>query len=92
MVGENRQPSASLNLKVLRTQILQSIKGNDAGKKVSGIKRHITVDTKGLPHAIYITAADVTDRQGALKMIWVIQRIYGVRFFLRLLRLIQSYF
>jgi hypothetical protein len=27
-------------------------KGYDAGKKVSGIKRHIAVDTQGPPHAI----------------------------------------
>ena len=26
----------------------------DAGKKVSGIKRHIAVDTQGLPHAIQL--------------------------------------
>ena len=44
-------------------------KGYDAGKKVSGIKRHIGVDTNGLPHAITITAANVTDRAGALEMI-----------------------
>ena len=43
-------------------------KGYDAGKKVSGIKRHIAVDTQGLPHAIYITTANVTDRTGALLM------------------------
>ena len=42
-------------------------KGYDAGKKVSGIKRHIGVDTQGLPHFIEITTADVTDRQGALQ-------------------------
>ena len=36
-------------------------------KKVSGIKRHIVVDTQGLPHAITITTADVNDRAGALK-------------------------
>jgi transposase len=41
-------------------------KGYDAGKKVSGIKRHIAVDTEGLPHAIAVTTAEVTDRQGAL--------------------------
>ena len=41
-------------------------KGYDAGKKVSGIKRHIAVDTQGLPHAICITTANVTDRNGAL--------------------------
>ncbi len=40
-------------------------KGYDAGKKVSGIKRHIIVDTEGLPHGILVTTADKTDRQGA---------------------------
>ena len=44
-------------------------KGYDAGKKVSGIKRHVTVDTQGLPHAIEVTTADVTDRDGALWML-----------------------
>jgi transposase len=44
-------------------------KGYDAGKKVSGIKRHIGVDTQGLPHAIVITTAEVTDRSGALQTI-----------------------
>ena len=44
-------------------------KGYDAGKKVSGIKRHIAVDTQGLPHAIAITAANVTDRAGATAML-----------------------
>jgi transposase len=43
-------------------------KGYDAGKKVSGIKRHIAVDTQGLPHAICITTANVTDRAGASLM------------------------
>ena len=44
------------------------LKGYDAGKKVSGIKRHIAVDTQGLPHAISVTTAQVTDRAGALAM------------------------
>ncbi len=43
-------------------------KGYDAGKKVSGIKRHIAVDTQGLPHAIHISTANVGDREGALTM------------------------
>lgn len=40
-------------------------KGYDGGKKVSGIKRHIAVDTQGLPHGIEVTTANVTDRDGA---------------------------
>lgn len=42
-------------------------KGYDAGKKVAGIKRHIAVDTQGLPHAIWVTTADITDRKGAIE-------------------------
>lgn len=38
----------------------------DAGKKVSGIKHPIVVDTQGLPHALAVTTAEVTDRAGAL--------------------------
>jgi transposase len=48
-------------------------KGYDAGKKVSGIKRHIAVDTNGLPHGIVVTTADVTDRNGALALFSVHQ-------------------
>ncbi len=43
------------------------LKGYDAGKKVLGIKRHISVDTQGLPHFIEITTANETDRKGALQ-------------------------
>jgi transposase len=44
-------------------------KGYDAGKKISGIKRHIIVDTNGLPHAMAVTTANVTDRAGAIQAI-----------------------
>lgn len=44
-------------------------KGYDAGKKVSGIKRHILVDTNGLPHVLSVTTADVADQKGAIEAI-----------------------
>jgi hypothetical protein len=44
-------------------------KGYDANKKVSGVKRHIAAGIMGLPHALSITTADVSDRQGAVEMI-----------------------
>ena len=50
-------------------------KGYDAGKKISGIKRHIAVDTEGLPHAIHITTANVTDRKGALEAFFLNQAV-----------------
>jgi len=37
-------------------------KGYDAGKKVKGRKRHIAVDTLGLPIKCQVTTADVQDR------------------------------
>lgn len=44
-------------------------KGYDAGKKISGIKRHIAVDSQGLPHALSVTTANITDKSGALGML-----------------------
>jgi transposase len=43
------------------------LKGYDGGKLVSGIKRHIGVDTNGLPHFIHVTTANVSDKAGALE-------------------------
>ncbi|WP_270473249.1 transposase, partial [Lacticaseibacillus paracasei] len=40
----------------------------DGGKKISGIKRHMAVDINGLPQAILVTRANVSDRSGALTM------------------------
>ena len=42
--------------------------GYDAGKKVSGIKRHIAVDSQGLPHALFVTIANISDKAGALAL------------------------
>ena len=39
--------------------------GYDGNKKVKGPKRHLLVDTLGLPLSSYVTPADVQDRVGA---------------------------
>jgi len=39
--------------------------GYDAHKHVKGRKRHLLVDTLGLPLSIYVTPAAVQDRVGA---------------------------
>nr|WP_255290545.1 transposase [Bacillus cereus] len=67
----NRLPSSSFH--IVDTQSVKNAdtaeqKGYDGGKKISGIKRHISVDILGLPHAIHVTTANVTDRKGALEM------------------------
>ena len=40
-----------------------------AEKKISGVKIHLGVDILGLPNAIHVTTANVTDRDGALEML-----------------------
>ena len=74
MVGEARTKQgrkSSTSFLIVDAQSVKNTdsaraKGYDAGKKVSGIKRHIAVDTQGFPHAIAVTTAEVTDRKGAL--------------------------
>jgi len=75
VVGEVRQSNGRLEKTSFLIVDAQSVKntdtaeekGYDGGKLVSGIKRHIAVDTNGFPHAIHITTANVTDRAGALE-------------------------
>lgn len=76
MVGEARVASGRNEKTSMAITDAQSVKntgfarekGYDAGKKVSGIKRHIAVDTNGLLHAVEVTTANVTDRDGAVLM------------------------
>jgi len=71
-INDDRMPQTSFCIidsqSVKNTETAEN-KGYDAGKKISGIKRHIAVDTQGLPHAIHITTANVTDRAGAISML-----------------------
>jgi DDE family transposase len=39
--------------------------GFDAHKRVKGRKRHLLVDTLGIPISIYVTPADTHDTKGA---------------------------
>jgi putative transposase len=45
------------------------IKGYDGGKQVKGRKRHVLVDTLGLPLAISVTPANTSDREGARRLL-----------------------
>src|ERR671918_658290 len=74
--GHHRQPVGEDHRK-------RGPRGYDAGKKVTGRKRHIVVDTLGLLLAVVVHAANIQDRDGAklvlaqlvrrfprLKLIW----------------------
>src|SRR5438309_141551 len=43
--------------------------GYDAYKNIKGRKRHLLVDTLGLPLSVYVTSADVQDRVGTRSLL-----------------------
>ena len=65
--GHQAAPSAaSLDSQSVKTATLAAVcVGIDGGKKVKGRKRHIMVDTLGLVMMVVVTAANVSDPQGA---------------------------
>ncbi|HEY6409458.1 MAG TPA: IS5 family transposase [Ktedonobacteraceae bacterium] len=66
-VGRNAQPSAAIMdaASVKTVEESAGVCGYDAHKHIKGRKRHILVDTLGLPLSIYVTPADVHDTRGA---------------------------
>jgi putative transposase len=65
--GKDPQPTAAImdsqSVKTVEESAYPS--GYDAHKNVKGRKRHLLVNTLGLPLSIYVTSADVQDRVGA---------------------------
>jgi putative transposase len=65
--GKNADASAAImdSQSVKTTEEGARSNGYDAYKNVKGRKRHLLVDTLGLPLSVYVTSADVQDRVGA---------------------------
>jgi putative transposase len=65
-VGKKPSPTAAImDSQSVKTGDQGGASGYDAGKKIKGRKRHLLVDTLGLILGLWITPADVQDRDGA---------------------------
>jgi putative transposase len=70
-VGRQPDPSAAIldSQSVKTVEESAGICGFDAHKHIKGRKRHLLVDTLGLPIACYVTPADLSDSQGARRLL-----------------------
>src|SRR5262245_35235179 len=68
--GRDPSPrSSAVDSQSVKTAGQGGEKGYDGGKKVSGRKRHIWVDSMGLLLAVLVTAADVPDARAACDLL-----------------------
>lgn len=75
--GRNESPSLGLlDSQSVKSSCITKEKGYDAGKKVTGRKRHIITDTMGFILAIVVHNADIQDRDGAKLVLKELQHRY----------------
>ncbi|HEV8193082.1 MAG TPA: IS5 family transposase [Ktedonobacterales bacterium] len=70
-VGKDPHPGAAIMGSQSAKTVEESarIRGFDAHTCVKGRKRHLLVDTLGLPISVYVTPADMHDTQGARRLL-----------------------
>ncbi|WPV70628.1 IS5 family transposase [Chitinophaga sp. LS1] len=75
--GHNYAPSVgAIDSQSVKKSAFVSIEtGIDGGKHINGRKRHLAVDSLGLPIAISVSSANVHDSIGAFDLLWRIDKV-----------------
>jgi len=68
------QASAVDSQSVKKGSLISMDTGIDGGKNVNGRKRHLAVDSLGLPLALHVSAANKHDGQEGIELLWQLEK------------------
>lgn len=92
--GRNKHPSAvAVDSQSVKKGSLISIKtGIDGNKNVNGRKRHLAVDSLGLPLVLHVSAANNNDGKEGIELLWQLEKASSRLELIRADHAYQGYF